>query len=139
MFLCKCFYFFKLLFSLLLFTTQVVLELEHSSDVIPFLRELVCLVYFLSSSAGRRANCQLDWHFLDLEKLNLQVRNYWFFIGIIRNRSDICFVEQKNPYVNGNLGIGFQWIYIWCKGNWKSGIAEMTAEILCGYGKAFLY
>lgn len=97
MFLCKCFYFFKLLFSLLLFTTQVVLELEHSSDVIPFLRELVCLVYFLSSSAGRRANCQLDWHFLDLEKLNLQVRNYWFFIGIIRNRSDICFVEPKKP------------------------------------------
>lgn len=64
--------FFKLLFSLLLFTTQVVLELEHSSDIIPFLRELVCFVYFLSSSAGRRANCQLDWHFLDLEKLNLQ-------------------------------------------------------------------
>lgn len=83
-FLFKCFIFFKLLFSLLLFTTQVVLELEHSSDIIPFLRELVCLIYFLSSSAGRRANCQLDWHFLDLEKLNLQVRNYWFFIGITK-------------------------------------------------------
>lgn len=35
-------FFFKLLFSLLLFTTQVVLELEQSSDIIPFLREL-CL------------------------------------------------------------------------------------------------
>lgn len=95
LFLFKCFIFFKLLFSLLLFTTQVVLELEHSSDVIPFLRELVCLVYFLSSSAGRRANCQLDWHFLDLEKLNLQVRNYWFFIGIIGNRTEFCFIKQK--------------------------------------------
>lgn len=82
---------FKLLFSLLLFTTQVVLELEHSSDIIPFLRELVCLVYFLSPSAGRRANCQLDWHFLDLEKLNLQVRNYWFFVGITGNGTNFFY------------------------------------------------
>lgn len=87
------FLFFKLLFSL--FTTQVVLELEHSSDVIPFLRELVCLVYFPSSSAGRKANCQLDWHFLDLEKLNLQVRSYWFFIGIIGNRTDILLNKKS--------------------------------------------
>lgn len=90
--------FFKLLFSLLLFTTQVVLELEHSSDIIPFLRELVCFVYFLSSSAGRRANCQLDWHFLDLEKLNLQVRNSWFFLGITGNRTDL-FIKQKKIYL----------------------------------------
>jgi len=66
------------------------------------------LVYFLSSSAGRRANCQLDWHFLDLEKLNLQVRNYWFFIGVIGNRTDFLFIKQK-ICVNGSSRLGFQW------------------------------
>lgn len=140
-------FFFKLLFSLLLFTTQVVLELEHSSDVIPFLRELVCLVYFLSSSAGRRANCQLDWHFLDLEKLNLQVRNYWFFIGVIGNRTYFCFIEQKSlcrwnfwnrlpmnlHLIQGKLEIQYNWNetrnFMWLCGKGFSVLAWAKHEI----------